>query len=315
VAVPPEGAALISFRYHLVTIVAVFLALGLGLLAGTTVINGALVKRLQIQTDNLQQRATTAEGQASELKHQVDELVPYIMADKLPGANVVLVTYDGTDGTTLDRTESSLKAAGANVVGVLPMTSRMALTDADTAKALAKIVGAPANTPTPTLQRAAAIDLARRLSAAPPRPGPGGDLLTQLVSEGFIRKGDLSPATLRAIGQPGDAVVAVTGGASKLDLKPQAFMVPLVDQLVKGGMPVAAGESTHSADPFVPLLRDDGNVDGQEIVTVDDLDRAIGGAALVLGLDQLLNAPASGGGNYGVDGNSLIPTPSPTPAP
>jgi hypothetical protein len=305
---------LISFRYHLVTIVAVFLALGLGLLAGTTVINRVLVKRLQTQTNNLQQRATSAEAQASELKQQVDELVPYIMADKLPGTNVVLVTYDGSDGTTIDRAESSLKAAGANVVGVLPVTSRMALTDSDAAKALAKIVGAPANTPRATLQQELAVDLARRLSALPPKPGGNGDLLTQLVSQGFIRRGDLSPATLRAIGQQGDAVVAVTGGASKLDLKPEAFMVPLVEQLI-GQVPVAAGESMHSADPFVPLLRDDGNVDGKEIVTVDDLDRAIGGAALVLGLDQLLNAPTSGGGNYGLDGTSLIPAVSPTPTP
>jgi hypothetical protein len=305
---------LISFRYHLVTIVAVFLALGLGLLAGTTVINRVLVKRLQTQTNNLQQRATSAEAQASELKRQVDELVPYIMADKLPGANVVLLTYEGSDGNTLDRTESSLKAAGANVVGVLPVTSRMALTDADAAKALAKIVGAPPNTPVSTLQEELAVDLARRLSSVPPRPGGDGDLIGQLVSQGFIRKGDISPATLRSIGQPGDAVVAVTGGSSKLDLKPQAFMVPLVEQLV-GRIPVAAGESTHSADPFVPLLRDDGSVNPQELVTVDDLDRQIGGAALVLGLDQLLNAPASGGGDYGGDGSSLIPTPSPTPSP
>jgi hypothetical protein len=304
----------ISFRYHLVTIVAIFLALGLGLLAGTTVINRALVSRLRTQTNNAQQQATTAEAKSTELQKQVDELVPYIMADKLPGANVVLVTYDGTDGGTLDRAESSLKAAGANVVGVLPMTSRLALTDPDAVKALAKILGAPGDTPATALQHELAVDLARRLSVVPPKPGGDGDLLAQLVSQGFIRKGDLSPATLRAIGQPGDAVVAVTGGASKLDLKPQALMVPLVEQLTTR-VPVAAGESMHSADPFVPLLRDDGNLDGHEIVTVDDLDRPIGGAALVLGLDQLLNAPASGGGNYGVDGSSLIPTPSPTPTP
>jgi hypothetical protein len=303
----------ISFRYHLVTIVAIFLALGLGLLAGTTVINRALVNRLRSQTNNLQQRATTAEAKSTELQRQVDELVPYIMADKLPGTNVVLVTYDGSDGTTVDRAESSLKAAGANVVGVLPVTSRMALTDdPDAAKELAKIVGAPADTPAGTLQDALAVDLARRLSTVPPRSGPD-DLLAQLVSEGFIKKGDLSQAALRTIG--GDPVVAVTGGASKLDLKPEALMVPLVEQLINRGVPVAAGESMHSADPFVSVLRDDGSVDGQEIVTVDDLDRPIGGAALVLGLDQLLNAPASGGGSYGIDGNSLIPTPSPAPSP
>ena len=38
---------MIDFRYHLVSIVAVFLALGLGILMGTAVLNDALVKSLR----------------------------------------------------------------------------------------------------------------------------------------------------------------------------------------------------------------------------------------------------------------------------
>jgi hypothetical protein len=45
------------------------------------------------------------------------------------------------------------------------------------------------------------------------------------------------------------------------------------------------------------------------VVTVDDLDGSMGGAALVLGLDELL---ATGeGGAYGIkDGARLLPPPS-----
>src|SRR5438876_572478 len=53
---PAEGAVLISFRYHVVTIVAVFLALGLGVLAGTTVLDQGLVKNLKARTDAAEQQ-------------------------------------------------------------------------------------------------------------------------------------------------------------------------------------------------------------------------------------------------------------------
>ena len=44
VVLPPEGARVIPWRYHLVSIMAIFLALGLGVVVGTTVINPGLVQ-------------------------------------------------------------------------------------------------------------------------------------------------------------------------------------------------------------------------------------------------------------------------------
>jgi hypothetical protein len=57
--------------------------------------------------------------------------------------------------------------------------------------------------------------------------------------------------------------------------------------------------------PYVALVRAAG-LDG--VVTVDDLDRAAGGSALVLGLDRLLSTGQ--GGDYGVkDGAEPLPPP------
>ena len=66
---------------------------------------------------------------------------------------------------------------------------------------------------------------------------------------------------------------------------------------------MAAGESLLTDYPYVSLVRADG-IDGT--VTVDDLDQSMGGAALVLGLEELL---ATGtGGAYGVkDGAEPLP--------
>lgn len=302
---------MISFRYHLVTIVAVFLALGLGLLAGTTVINRVLVNRLRSQTDQATARADAAERARVELQDEVKALVPSIVADKLLSTNAVIVTYEGSDGTTLDQAQASLRAAGANVLGVLPITSRV--NDPGATKSLAKILGVPASTPRAILQQTLATQLAHRLSGATPHNAGGpGDLLNQLISDGFIRKGDTSPQTLKEIGQGGQVVVAVSGGGPKPSPQPAAFMVPLVEQLV-GETPVAAGEPSNSSNGLVTLLRTDGTLNEGQLVTVDDLDRQIGGAALVLGLEQLMRSPANGGGSYGLDAGTLIPTPSPTP--
>ena len=44
---------MISFRYHIVTIIAVFLALAIGLLGGAAFVQPALQEQLQEQTDRL----------------------------------------------------------------------------------------------------------------------------------------------------------------------------------------------------------------------------------------------------------------------
>ncbi len=304
---------MISFRYHLVTIVAVFLALGLGLLAGTTVVKPGLVQQLERRTRAAELQAQNAERARNDAQNQLDEIIPFVVSGKLPSSDVVIVTYEGSDGAMLAQAQRSLQTAGANVLAVLPVTSRVASTDTGTRQSLAKIVHAQSIATAP-LQRDTAVAIARRLTTLPRDLAPGTDVLGELVSGGFIRKGELTSATLRTIGTPNQVVVALTGGSTKLPLSPESFMVPFVEQLV-GKVPVAAGQSTNTTEPLVPLLRSDGAIPAGEIVTVDDLEQPIGGAALVLGLNQLLASPADGGGDYGVDGSSLIPTPAPTPAP
>jgi hypothetical protein len=98
-------------------------------------------------------------------------------------------------------------------------------------------------------------------------------------------------------------VVLSGGRGEEPTLPPEAFAVPLVQRLAGLGVPVGAGESLLTDYPYVSLVRADGT---EDTVTVDDLDQVMGGAALVLGLDDLLTSGT--GGAYGVkDGAEPLP--------
>jgi hypothetical protein len=306
VAVRAEGVAVISFRHHVVTIVAVFLALAIGLLGGGAFVQPALQDQLERQT--LEQLRNNAE-----LREQLDEVraevaamngfassaMPYLARDRLVGSTAVIVAHEQVEDALVASAEEALTIGGADVVGSFSASSDLLSEDSETQAQLADIVGV-FSAPPEDLSAAAAAALARRLRAAPDDGAlPEDDVLNRLLSAGFLNTSE--EASLDEIGRSGQIVVVLAGGATEEPaLEPDAFAVPLVDALVELGVPVAAGESFTTPVPYV------GTVDGDGVVTVDDLDLTMGGAALVLGLDRLL---ATGeGGTYGLkDGADPLP--------
>jgi len=302
----------VSFRYHLVTIVAVFLALGLGVLAGTTVLDQSLVNSLENRQELLTADLNELRGEVAELQSTaaayeqvVEELAPTVSEGLLFGGDIVVVTHEGVDGAALAQALDSLEVSGANIRAVLTVRDQMAAEDPKTREELATILDLSASTEGSKLTTAAADALARRLD------GGGGereDVLSLLLSAGFLT-GEGSGLSDGAIGQLGvdDAVVVVSGGRREPTLEPGEFLVPMVDELVHLGSPVAASESVDTVYPFVATIREDGVGDGEPIVTVDDVDLSIGGLALTLGLQRLLNLDE--GGDYGVKAGASEPIP------
>jgi hypothetical protein len=300
----------ISLRYHVVTIVAIFLALAIGLLAGGAFVQPALQEELQNRTDAAEARAEELRGEIDDLHTEIsglgafaDAVTPMLTDGKLSGTPVVVVTQTGVEDGVLSEVQSSLASAGARVLTTVSATDELVSKDPATQGQLATIVGEPTASADelPTL---AAQALAQGLS--PSTSVVGGDVLDKLLSAGFLAPVGSGPSqsTLDEIGQPGQVVVVLSGGrGDEPPLAPEAFAVPLVTRLAELNVPVAAGESLLSDYPYVSLVRADGT-DGT--VTVDDLDRTMGGAALVLGLEDLI---ATGdGGAYGVkDGADPLP--------
>ncbi len=299
-----EAGLLISWRYHIVSIVAVILALSLGVLAGATVVGDRFVEQLQGNTDRAEQTAARYREEADRLRGYTSETIAYLTDGKLVGSQIVLVTQDGSDDRVLSQTIQSVELAGGEVVAQLTVSA--AIVDPARQEELDAIVG-PAGTDPQGLPGALAARLADRLSAG--AAAREEDLLTLL--EGFVRVEAAVDPT--AIGGPDTLVVVLASGSDEPSLAPDRFLLPLVRELAATSTPTAAGDGLSSTYGFVADVRADDIPDGA-IVTVDDLDQIYGGVALVLGLANLQASP-SGGGDYGVDGSGFLPAVASTPGP
>lgn len=302
---------MISWRYHLVSIVAVILAVALGVLAGATVVGDRFVDQLRARTEAAEARADAVSAELAGLRGFTNEAVEYLTAGALAGGTgtgpeVVLVTQDPVDGAMRDQVLQTLEAAGANVVAQLTATDK--LTDPGEEARLASLVDRP-GLDASELPAALAVKIGARLKGLSSQTGDG-DLLDQL--DPFVVVDPARDVNLQDVGGPSTVVVVFASDDGETAVDPQSFLVPFTGELVKSPtVEVAAGEGSTSELGFVSAVRDDGEMfpDGV-LVTVDDVDEAIGRAAMVLGLANLLASPGSGG-DYGVNGNGYLPPPPP----
>lgn len=303
---------MISFRFHLVSLVAVFLALGLGILSGTTVINRGIVRQLEERTDTLARNAEALQAQLREQQTELDswsrfgdEVVPHLVDDRLEDREVVLITQAGTEAGALAAVQQVLERAGARIVTLLEVTERMTLaTEADQTELAAALDASTTEDPE-ALKVLAARELADQLTFGPaPR-----EVLARLIEAGFVSNlgRDLGDAPSREL-VGADAIVVVAGGPQPPTPAPERFLAPLVAVLAGNGTAVAAAETVDSEFDFVVLLRADDAV-ADRISTQDNVDQVPGALGLALALADLLETGQ--GGHYGVkDGaQGAIPPP------
>lgn len=306
---------MISFRYHVVTIVAVFLSLALGLLAGSAFVQPRLVDQLKKQTDDLRTEARDLRSEITDLRARVatlggfaDSALPFLAEGRLVATPVVIVAQEGVQDAVIAQSQRALNAGGANVIATFSARAKLVSIDEADRRQLAQILGRP-DAAAEALPGLAASAIATRLSTPGKRPDPANpDVLHDLLSAGFLTPigSQVSDATLEQIGGPTQVVVVLSGGPNEEpSMAPETFSIPLTEALEVEGLSVAAAQSSDTAFPFVEQLRAGGT---EGIVTVDDLDATMGGTALVLGLQRLI---VSGlGGAYGLaDGAEVLPPP------
>ncbi|MGZ4135802.1 MAG: copper transporter, partial [Tumebacillaceae bacterium] len=131
---------LYGIRYHIITLIAVFLALGLGLLLGGTLgeqlivkEQGQLLKRLedrysQARSDNAkwQKQAHQLEQRTQQLEQVSAEVGSHYVQDRLPGQKVAILQLEQADLTPLKNT---LERAGVDVISTVQLTSQTPLFD------------------------------------------------------------------------------------------------------------------------------------------------------------------------------------------
>lgn len=203
---------MIDFRYHIVSIIAVFLALGLGVLVGTTVLDRVTVDALEGRLDDLQGRIDEHRRTISDLDEErdgandlVQQLAPKVAENVLSGMQVVFVTgEDAADWHA--RVREAVTEAGGTDGGSISLTSRWELAEPDDRDALIRAFGEQ-----PLSERDPAADGALRLGELLVGGGADG-ILEALTEDGFVRR---SPAGDASVFPPINAHVVVLASSGR----------------------------------------------------------------------------------------------------
>ena len=120
---------MIDFRYHIVSLVAVFLALGVGIVLGSGPLDEQIQGALQTQTDDLRSQQRELRAQVTDLQRQVavgeqfaQENLDPLTANQLTDRSVVIFTLPGADNDLVDAATKLLEGAGATVNGTVGIT-------------------------------------------------------------------------------------------------------------------------------------------------------------------------------------------------
>ena len=307
---------MIGFRYHVVSLAAVLLAVALGVLLGTTQLSGAIGDDQKTQIRNLAKDNGSLQAQlrAQSARTRSDDtvtaqLAPRLVAGALRGTKVVVVaTPQATDAGT-DGVARALQQAGATVTGRVQLTDGYAdPRRAEDAKSFVTGGSQPAGFQLPESDDAGVLS--------------GALLSYALLGD---KKGDPSPATtsqiLSGFGTlrmlrtdsgavtAGDTAVVVSSGAvTGADPEPRlATLAALVSSLDNAGkgVVVAGGPAAAGAAGLIGAVRGDQGL-ASAVSSVDDADRPVGQVAAVFALAQ---EAAGRTGQYGTGAGAEGPFP------
>jgi len=319
---------MIDFRYHLVSIVAIFLALAVGLLLGSTVLRPYALRGLQevskgqqheidslLQTrDQLQREVAAgnefAQTNAAQMLHQL-----------LDGQRVVLAVAPGAPESVTSGVTQALGMAGASVTGQLQFQEPFFDTSPAGSEKLAQLAEhlAPLGMSLAGSAQAQASELIANMVLT--KDGPGEpvagqrDSATAAVLNGLAAEGFLTPT-----GDPWDrATLAVvitpaTPPATNDSNAASQALVTLAQQLNLAGLGTVVASSIGGSGPgsAIDVMRAGGRAG--HLSSVDNADTPVGQIVVAQALFDQLHGKS---GSYGVatTANAAAPSPAPSPSP
>ncbi len=270
-----------SFRYHVATIVAIFLALGVGMIIGSSHLQEALAERLRVQLRDLNQRFT---NEIQPLRKDNEEkakaiaiLISRVTRHALDRTRVAVVVT-GDYGDAAQRASEALRQAGASVESTttfppsFPMRLEVAL---------------PSLAPTLRGRQDPSADartkVFRTLAGLIAQGGDPSEL-ARLTETNLI---EASGEYRRRV----NAVVLMGGARDQTERRWLSVDYPLIEQFGELGTTVVGAEPSDAVQSYVPAYQAKG------IATVDNVDTDIGRTCLILLI-------RGGKGSYGIKGTA-----------
>ena len=314
---------MIDFRYHLVSLIAVFLAVALGIVIGTTQLNGGVLDNLQGQVSSLEQDKRNLEDGTKQLKAQQSAgaafdtaVAPVLVSGALAGSSVlVVVANDGVSADTVRGITALVSQAGGTLSGTVrlqPEYSDPAMVS--TLGSYLSSGGLPAGIQLPASGDAGQL-VATLLgdvlmiprSGTPAGTGAISSVLAGLKALGVLSQdgSQVTPANYALVLTSGDLQGA---GADQRT----ATLVQLAAALdAAGSGAVLAGDSVSAKSTgLVGVVRADPTT-SVAVSTVDNVDTINGQISTVLALGQE-GAGTSGKYGTGQDAQPVPPLPAAT---
>ena len=300
---------MITLRSHIISLAAVFLALAVGVVLGSGVLNDTMRSGVSAGKAALEKQAGSLTDEKDSLTARLQaadqfntQMAGRIVRDALAGKSVVVFRTPDAEDADVDTLIGLVGQAGGSVTGTVGLTQQF--TDAGSAEKLRSVVNSPI-VPAGTQLNTALVDQSSQagdlvglavLINRDPKIAPVNDeardsVLAALRDTGFLTYDRVGPA---------DTALVVTGGA-------------LADDAGNRGLTVArfaAGLAPHGSGTV--LAGRDGSAGGASAVavtradaaladavsTIDDVDTEAGRITTVLALQSLIGG--AGPGKYGV---------------
>lgn len=324
---------MIDFRYHLVSMIAVFLALAVGLIVGVTALSGPAESLLHAEYNRVSKNNSTLAKGKQDLENQVSadqalaqSAAPLLLDHRLTGQNVVLVEAPSPDGKVTNGITAALRQAGATVTGEVQLNPQFMNTNAVTESSLTSLAG----------QQAAAAGVS--LSGQPPNSAVAGQqaaaqviaasilghdgtgtaatvnqaVLSQFASEGYVTVLSGLPAgspvaTMAVLVIPDGPPPASGNGADQV-------LVAVAQELKAAGQATVMAGGVNAIGSGSAISAENGAGGAGKVSTVDNADTETGQIAVVWALvHAAAGKPATA---FGVESGlapGLVPTPSSSP--
>jgi hypothetical protein len=322
----------IDFRYHLVSIVAVFLALAIGIVLGSTELQGTTLDSLRGLSNSLKSQLNAAQAQRAgyeQLASASDSFLKTaeskLLDGTLTGDRVVIITEPGAPSSVVAGVTQAAKLAGAAISGTVALQPKfndlsgatqasLAATNAQLASSDGYTLTPASTSPTGYQQNAAQLIAYAILNQTADQVG----LTTaqaQLVLQAYAQGGFLSEsgapwnrATLAVIVTPGSPPADGANDPANQVLLAVAQQLAAMSAatLVVGSVP-----GTTPAGSAISALRNSSVA--SRVSTVDNADTTLGQISTMWAFTaQLAGAKPS---SYGVLGASAVSPAVPLPVP
>ena len=309
---------MINLRYHIVSLVAVFLALALGIVMGSTVIDQAIVDRLEERVNSVDARADRTANENRALRGQLDlmnsfagEARDQLVQGHLRGVPVLVITVQGVDRKPVEALTTALTASQALSAGTLQLTNKLRLESEGDIRALATTLNV-----NPSSADVLRTQLVTRLGAVLDGASSDSALIPALAASGFLgyeppASTSVSTANLGLTSFPISGLRIVLASGAGAEVADDRLARPLVQAMTPTGTRsrVVAAESGQDTPGgravFVGPIRTEGSL-SPRISTVDNMETPIGQAAVILALEDLAE-PLTGHYGVGPGAERLLP--------